>query len=700
MHATTSARRTLTQAQIASVVGLLLRPCRRVTVTVTVTRSINTFSINTNNNPSRPFNSNTPAKPPHPKYQPRGRTSPSPPSAMADNAGYQDWSKDRLVERVRELEEQLKAQSPNSGAKQKSPEQQQQQQPQKRSASPNRSTTPSAGTRSKPPKQKKQPPTAITAPPKEKKPPSAFDPTKYSTRLVALKLAYLGKRYGGFEYQSRAAAPPIEEALWRALVRSCLITPAGDPARIDFAPFEYSKCGRTDKGVSAFGQVIGIRLRSNRPLEGGVVAKGEGEEGAGGEGEGDVEMAEAEAEAETGATEEVDAATAKPAWDPIADEINYPRILNRLLPPEIRVLAWAPTLPTNFSARFSCRERQYRYFFTQPAFSPVPESVGADGIARPGEGWLDIDAMRQAAKLFEGVHDFRNFCKIDGTKQISNFTRRVFEADIVEETEGAELSYLGQPEFLPPAPREASTGTTYPKVYYFHVRGSAFLWHQIRHMVAILFMIGQGLEKPSVITELLNIKKYPQRPNYVMADEVPLVLWDCIFPKTESAEALPAKDVADMHDPSVRSNTRFVDAIDWVWVGEDKPENLHGHGSTVDQLWECWRERKVDELLAGRLLDAVARHPDLGRRLALGPPEKARNCQRVYDGGNLARATGAYVPLLKKPLLASAAQVNEKWACKKGFAGGAEELARTKNWREVMKANKAAAVAAAEAGQP
>ncbi len=696
MNATTiSARRTLTQAQIASVVGLLVlrpRPCRRVTVTVT--RSI--FSYNKNNIISKPFNSNksksTTTKP-HPKSQPRGRSPPSPlpSSAMADGAGYQDWSKDRLVERVRELEEQLKAQSPNSGAKQKKQKQQ----------NPTTSTTPSAGhgTPSKPPKQpkpKKQ--HLFVGAPKEKKTPAAFDPSKYSTRLVALKLAYLGKNFGGFEYQTRAAAPAIEEALWRALVRSCLITPA-DPARVDFSPFEYSKCGRTDKGVSAFGQVIGIRLRSNRPLEDAPVAKGEGEaEGeaaAGGEG-GDVEMTEGEA------TAEVDASKAKPAWDPIADEINYPRILNRLLPPEIRVLAWAPTLPANFSARFSCRERQYRYFFTQPAFSPVPESTTpTEGIARPGEGWLDIEAMRRAAKLYEGVHDFRNFCKIDGTKQISNFTRRVFEADVVEvEEASSELPYLGQAEFLPPAGSKA-----YPKVYYFHVRGSAFLWHQIRHMIAVLFMIGQGLEQESVITELLDVAKYPRRPNYVMADEVPLVLWDCIFPKAAegAGAALPAKEIDDMHDPTVRSNTNLVDAMDWLWVGEDKPEFLHGHGGTVDQLWELWRERRMDELLAGQLLDAVSRRADLGRRLAPGPPEKPRVCQRVYAGGNLATPSGVYVPLLKKQLLASAEEVNEKWARSKGFAGGSEELARTKNWREVMKAHKAAvaeAAGAADAEQP
>ncbi|KAL7617024.1 hypothetical protein Lser_V15G00158 [Lactuca serriola] len=30
------------------------------------------------------------------------------------------------------------------------------------------------------------------------------------------------------------------------------------------------------------------------------------------------------------------------------------------------------------------------------------------------------------------------------------------------------------------------------------IKGSAFLWHQVRCMVAVLFLIGQGLESPDV----------------------------------------------------------------------------------------------------------------------------------------------------------------------------------------------------------
>ena len=504
-----------------------------------------------------------------------------------------------------------------------------------------------------------------------------MDPSKYSTRLIALKLAYLGKRYGGFEYSASGAVPSIEEELWKALVKGCLILPE-NPDRVAFEPHEYSKCGRTDRGVSAFGQVIGIRVRSNKPVE---VEGGKGEvEGMGdGQGGGDTEMAEAEAAAE-GKDD------GKPVWDPIADEINYPRILNRLLPPDIRVLAWAPTLPPNFSARFSCWERQYRYFFTQPAYAPLPGSMDPSGS--PGkEGWLDIDAMRAAAKLYEGVHDFRNFCKIDGGKQITNFNRRVFEADIVEVDDmGSALPYLSQQDFKPAG--VDAKDAVYPKVYYFHVRGSAFLWHQIRHMVGILFTVGQGLEKPSLVTDLLDASKQPRRPNYTMADDVPLVLWDCIFPKVD--ENL-SKKAPEVHDPDAEGGPELKDDMDWVWLGEDEPTFQHGANGLVDQLWETWRERKMDELLANQLLNAVASKPDLSRKLAEVGPGGKPNSHRAYEGGNSAKSVGKYVPVLKRSLLASPQEVNEKWAQSKGFAS-AEELAQTKNWRSVIKARKAGEV--------
>jgi tRNA pseudouridine38/39 synthase len=78
----------------------------------------------------------------------------------------------------------------------------------------------------------------------------------------------------------------------------------------------------------------------------------------------------------------------------------------------------------------------------------------------------------------------------------------------------------------------------------------------VRSLAAILFLIGQGLESPSLITELLDIGKTPTKPKYEMATDAPLVLWDCIFP----AEG-------EIEDSTGRENG-YQDALEWIYVGE------------------------------------------------------------------------------------------------------------------------------------
>ncbi|KAI1438956.1 pseudouridine synthase [Xylaria sp. CBS 124048] len=507
-----------------------------------------------------------------------------------------------------------------------------------------------------------------------------IDPSKYSTRLVALKLAYIGKNYGGFEYQVSAKVPTIEEELWKAMVKACLIFPE-NPHEVNWDSQEYSKCGRTDRGVSAFGQVIAVRMRSQRPLP------KEPEPANDVVGEAEIpDATETKTAAETETEKGTEKKPPKRDFDDVIDELPYSRILNRLLPPDIRVLAWCPTTPAEFSARHHCRERQYRYFFTQPAFSPTPQSLEDPKVTaqrrerqQPREGWLDIPAMRAAAKKFEGLHDFRNFCKVDGSKHQQSFERRIFESDIVEVVDASTaLPYLSNSEFLSDSSSSSSSSSsavtredqTFPKVYYFHVRGSAFLWHQIRCMVAVLFFVGQGLEDPSIIDKLLDVESEPRRPAYALANETPLVLWDCVFPRDLDA-------VAEGSAPR-------VDGMDWVYVGEDHALNAHGPTGLVDEAWAQWRERKMDELLAAQFLGIVATQADLSRRLDPRAPLFApATSRRVFEGGDRGRGAGTYVPLLKMTRVTAPADVYDKDARKRGYESAA-------HMREVLEQQRAA----------
>ena len=507
--------------------------------------------------------------------------------------------------------------------------------------------------------------------------------------------------------------PTVEEELWKALNKARLVFPTPNtllgPDEPNWEGCDYSKCGRTDKGVSAFGQVIGIRVRSNRPVdrtqkpvpsEDAVTEEGPSHRR-------DTGTAASPAVSDTSLEEDATSTTSslsEPLSDgtslfhSIKDEIPYCQVLNRLLPPDIRMLAWCPSPPLDFSARFSCEERRYRYFFTQPAFTPT---VGSESLlghidrqdpptSRRREGWLDIDAMREASHKFIGLHDFRNFCKIDSSKQIENFERRIFHADIEKiDSRQAPVGYVGRPGFQQyehpdKAPRsplvdDPAYQPSTPTIYTFTLHGSAFLWHQVRHMAAILFLIGQGLEPPSLVDDLLDISKTPCKPQYEMADDAPLVLWDCIF-------------------PSEGADNSSSNALKWVYVGDETAQGVtraggaksagkYGYGGVVGDLWKVWRGKKMEEVLAGSLLDVVVGRGGNGSGTEAvdtvdTSSSKSAGSQKVFQGGNAPRFVGTYVPVMRKPRLESVEVLNARYAKRKGFEQ--DEETRQAGFRSVV----------------
>lgn len=209
-----------------------------------------------------------------------------------------------------------------------------------------------------------------------------------------------------------------------------------------------------------------------------------------------------------------------------AEEIKWCKILNKILPKDIRCVCAAEVEP-EFSARFSCKKRTYRYFF------PV--------------GLLDLELMRKAGSYLEGTHDFRNFCKLDKTKLITNYIRTIDSVRIVKFQSAGRLRKAGPDDLNPPdrnADRsdesmtdgaaderttEKSTEGSPRDIYELQIRSSAFLWHQIRCIVSVLFCIGSGAESPELVLELFDPNKFSCKPLYSLAYELPLVLFDCEF---------------------------------------------------------------------------------------------------------------------------------------------------------------------------
>ena len=517
---------------------------------------------------------------------------------------------------------------------------------------------------------------SVAAPKKQKKAVKAFDPSKYSTRLIALKFAYLGGRYNGFEHHTnnKTPLPTVEDELWKALRTTKLISPkvreGANEDEVCWDECYYSKCGRTDKGVSAFGQVIALRVRSSRPKQGNekyALSESAAEED--GVRSGVETGAAGDSPMPDGPVSEGETKQKSKSWSSIKDELPYIQLLNRVLPSDIRMLAWCPNPPPEFSARFNCKERRYRYFFTNPAYVPTPTSSST-----PSEAWLDLDAMKQAAKKLEGLHDFRNFCKMDPSKQIYNFHRKIFSASIEPVTAEYEPgAFLSRPPFANHKNIQNNSTPPKPNLYYFEVRGSAFLWHQVRHMIAILFLVGQGYEDPSIVDHMLNISTTPAKPHYEMASDASLVLWDCEFPD-------PTKRGPDDHSDG--TSFGYEDALDWVYVGDEThsentsvrrvqgmEDRKYGRMGIMEDLWIVWRKRKMDEVLAGCLMDVVSRQ---GKTAKTSEPELLRSGElsaRVFDGSECPRTVGRYVPIMQRERMETAEVSNARWIEKRGLNG-------------------------------
>jgi len=375
-------------------------------------------------------------------------------------------------------------------------------------------------------------------------------------RKVAFKLSYLGAPYCGLAIQPDSPLPTVEGVLLEALEKSGLIDRGGGWEACGFA-----RCGRTDRGVSAAGQVVNLWLRSRVEFDDAVHAPRRPDDEAeldpfgfyspsatatgGGGGSGSRSPAAAAAASDTpttggGGEDDVSGGAdlgSLSSSTPFAQkakakalEFPYVSLLNRLLPPTIRLLAWSPLPPAwhkgAFDARHSCSHRHYKYFFTL-ASSPSPTSA----LGRP----LDLAAMRLAASYLEGEHDYRNFCKVDGSKQITSHRREILAAKIsaVPAVGSGPLalspySFISPTDLAPSGPAAPEPRPTEGSFYVLDLLGKAFLYHQVRHIMAVLFLVGSGLESPEVVKDMF---RWETKPAYEMASDQPLVLWDCGFPE-------------------------------------------------------------------------------------------------------------------------------------------------------------------------
>lgn len=173
------------------------------------------------------------------------------------------------------------------------------------------------------------------------------DEKKYPKKKVVLLMAYSGKGYYGMQRNpGNSQFRTIEDDLVTALVKSgCIPENHGD----DMKKMSFQRCARTDKGVSAAGQVVSLKVR---------------------------------------------------LIEDIVEKIN------EHLPPQIRVLG-LKRVTQGFNSKNNCDARTYSYMLPTVAFSQKDYDTGNISAFR-----LEPETLQRVNRLFslyKGTHNFHNF---------------------------------------------------------------------------------------------------------------------------------------------------------------------------------------------------------------------------------------------------------------------------------------------------
>ena len=187
--------------------------------------------------------------------------------------------------------------------------------------------------------------------------------------------------------------------------------------------------------------------------------------------------------------------------------------LNALTPDDLSITRVGFAAP-EFSARFDAVYRVYRYRIVMGGAPPL--------FAREFSWWhrapLDVAAMQEAARLLEGEHDFKSFCKAASAEGKST-CRYVESIDFFEE------EVLGE------------------HCLTMQIVGNAFLHSMVRTIVGTLEQVGAGRRQPAWVQGVLAA-----RDRQAAGENAPacgLTFWHVEYP--EDAIAPTLEEALQMH---------------------------------------------------------------------------------------------------------------------------------------------------------
>ncbi len=150
----------------------------------------------------------------------------------------------------------------------------------------------------------------------------------------------------------------------------------------------------------------------------------------------------------------------------IIDFDEFLKLFNHNLPQDIRALS-IREVDEKFNIIQHSKVKEYHYMFAfggkfHPFCAPIMTTILDD---------LDIELMKQGAKLFEGEHYFKNYCYKPTDNGV--YHREILSCELVENTK--------------------YTASFFPEqTYLLKVRGKGFMRNQIRLMMGALIDLGQG----------------------------------------------------------------------------------------------------------------------------------------------------------------------------------------------------------------
>ncbi len=153
------------------------------------------------------------------------------------------------------------------------------------------------------------------------------------------------------------------------------------------------------------------------------------------------------------------------------------RALNALLPDSVRITA-ASELAAAIDPRRVARRKTYVYQLHVGELMP-PERRRHFVLAGPR---LDLAAMRRAAALLVGEHDFTSFARAEATRR--GAVRRLFAVRVVPIAHGVRLFFTG----------------------------SGFLYNMVRTLAAALLEVGRGRCSPETVAEVLAARDRARAP--------------------------------------------------------------------------------------------------------------------------------------------------------------------------------------------